>query len=103
MVNAIPIVCNLTDTELRRRREKYLDKMAELLVESEDLDNGTRFRFRITDSTLTDLAEIINLERKCCPFLSFSLNVEAGSKTASLDMTGPGEIKGIIRSLFNWN
>jgi hypothetical protein len=99
----IPIVCSLTDKELCERREKYLDKMAGLLVESEELDNGTRFRFLLGDSTLTDLAEIITLERDCCPFLSFSLAVNAGGNTVSLEMTGPGETKEIIRSLFNWN
>ena len=103
MEDVIPIVCCLTDKELRARREKYLDKMAESLVASEDLDDGTRFRFRIGDSILTDLAEIISLERECCPFLSFKIAVEAGSNLVSLDMAGPGETKEMIRSLFNWN
>ena len=103
MDNIIPVVCSLSDAELRERREQYLDKMAELLVGSEDLDHGTRFQFHLDDSTLTALAEIINLERKCCPFLSFTIAMDAGSKVIALDLTGPRETKEIIRSLFNWN
>ncbi|HTK37746.1 MAG TPA: hypothetical protein VL325_04575 [Pyrinomonadaceae bacterium] len=103
MEHVIPVVCNLTEAELRERREKYLRKMVESLVASEDLDDGTRFQFRIGDSTLSDLAEITNLERKCCPFLSFKITIDSGSDLISLDMTGPGETKEIIRSLFNWN
>lgn len=103
MEHVIPVVCSLTDAELRERREKYLDKMADSLISSEDLDNGTRFHFRIGDSTLSDLAEIINLERECCSFLSFKISIEASSKLVSLDMTGTSETKEIIRSLFNWN
>jgi hypothetical protein len=103
MESTVPIVCNLTDSELRERREDYLNKMKGSLVESEELDNGTRFRFYIGDSTLADLAEIISLERKCCPFLNFHIAVESGSNTVSLDMIGPGKTKEIIRSLFQWN
>lgn len=103
MEDAIPVVCSLTNIELRERREKYLNKMAESLISSEDLENGTRFRFRIGDSTLLDLAEIINLERECCSFLSFNMAVNAASKVVSLELTGPGETKEIIRTLFNWN
>jgi hypothetical protein len=103
MEDVIPIVCSLNDKELRERREKYLDKMAGSLVASEVLDDGTRFRFHIGDSTLINLVEIINLERECCPFLSFKITLDAGSNSVSLDVTGPGEIKEMIRSLFNWN
>jgi hypothetical protein len=103
MEPVIPIVCSLTDKELRERREKYHNRVAGSLIESEELDNGTRFRFRIGNSTLVDLAEIINLERDCCPFLSFSLAIDTGSNTVSLEMIGPGKTREIIRSLFNWN
>src|SRR4029078_7773538 len=103
MEDIIPIVCSLTDAELRERRGKYLDKMSGSLVASEDLDNGTRVQVSIGDSTISDLAEIIKLERECCPFLSFNIAIDAGSDLVSLDMTGPGETKQMIRSLFNWN
>lgn len=102
-MNIIPIACSLTDVELRERREKHLNKIAASLAASEDLDNGIRFQFRIADSTLSDLIEIIKLERECCPFLSFKIAVEAGSKLVSLDLTEPGETRQIVRSLFNWN
>jgi len=103
MKPVVPVACSLTDAELRERREKYLDKMAGSLISSEDLDNGTRFQFQIGDSTLSDLAEIINMERECCALLSFKMAVNAASKIVSLELTGPGETKEIIRSLFNWN
>jgi len=103
MEDIIPIMCSLTDAELRERREKYRNKIAELLVGSEDLENGTRFQFRIGDTTLLYIAEIIKLERECCPFLSFKIAIDAGSQSLSLDMTGPGETKDMIRSLFEWN
>ena len=99
----IPIACYLTDKELQARRKNYLDKAAEFLVDSAELSDGFIFRFPIAESMLQNLAEIIDLERKCCPFLSFKLSLEAGEDFVSLELTGAQNTKEIIRELFNWN
>lgn len=99
----IPIVCALTDNQLQKRRRDFLDKAAESLIDSAELENGFRFRFLLKDSILQDLAEIIDLERKCCPFLNFSLNLEAGNDFVSLELTGAEGTKEIVRELFKWN
>ena len=99
----IPVACFLTDKELQARRKNYLDKAAESLIDSAELSDGFVFRFPLGESILQDLAEIIDLERKCCPFLNFRLVLEAGSDLVSLELTGADGTKEIIRSLFNWN
>jgi len=100
---AIPIACELTDKELQRRRKEYLSKMAASLTAVEELDDGFRYRFPLGEKTLSDLAEIIDLERKCCPFLSFKLALAAGEEALSLELTGPDGTKEIVKSLFGWN
>lgn len=99
----IPIACYLTDKELQARRKNYLDKAAESLIDSAELSDGFVYRFPLAGSTLQNLAEIIDLERKCCPFLNFRLSLESGSDLVSLELTGAEGTKEIIKSLFNWN
>lgn len=99
----ILMVCALTDRELQKRRKDFLDKVAESLIDSAEIENGFRFRFPLEDSILQDLAEIIDLERKCCPFLNFSLNLQAGNEFVSLELTGAEGTKEIVRELFKWN
>jgi hypothetical protein len=99
----IPIACYLTDKELQARRKNYLDKAAESLIDSAELSDGFVFRFPLAEATLQNLAEIIDLERKCCPFLNFRLTLEAGDEFVSLALTGAEGTKEIVKSLFNWN
>jgi len=88
MDKKIPIACSLTNDELRERRKNVLDKIAVSLIDSAELPDGFRYRFSIDDSILQNLITVINLERKCCPFLNFKLSLEAGKDFASLDLTG---------------
>jgi hypothetical protein len=103
MDEAIPVACFLTDKQLQARRKNYLDQAAESLIDSAELSDGFVFRFPLAEATLQNLAEIIDLERKCCPFLNFRLNLEAGNDFVSLELTGAAGTKEIIKSLFNWN
>ncbi len=103
MREEFPIACNLTDNELQERRKNVFGKIAASLINSEELPDGFRFRFPLDDATLQSLVTIINLERKCCPFLSFKLSLQAGVNFASLDLTGGHGAKEAIQELFNWN
>ncbi len=103
MSQEIPIACNLTNNELQERRKTVLDKLAASLIDSEELTDGFRYRFPLDDSVLESLITVINLERKCCPFLSFKLSLEAGADFASLDLTGGQGAKEAIQVLFDWN
>lgn len=103
MLGEIPIACTLDDRELQERRQTVLCKVAESLIDVEELPDGFRYRFPAEDALLENLMRVINLERKCCPFLSFKLNLEAGNGFASLDLTGGQGAKEAIKSLLDWN
>ncbi|MGC2237119.1 MAG: hypothetical protein WA584_13215 [Pyrinomonadaceae bacterium] len=103
MTREIPIACALTGSELQIRRKEYLNKIAGSLIDFEELENGFSYRFPSEKSVLLDLVNIIDLERKCCPFLDFKLSLEAGSDFVSLELTGSEGTKEMIKALFNWN
>jgi len=50
-----------------------------------------------TDSTARHL---IDLERACCPFLTFKLIVVAGQQPVRLEITGAPEAKAVIADFF---
>jgi hypothetical protein len=103
MAAAIPIVCELTDKELQKRRAEYLDRLAAVLSETTELENGFRYSFTMHDGLLKRLGEVVDLERKCCPFIDFKISAMSGENHVTLDMTGPDGTKEAIESLFGWN
>lgn len=103
MTKELLIACSLTDKELQERRKNVLVKIAESLIDFEELADGFRYRFPAEDAVLQNLMTVINLERKCCPFLNFKLNFEAGKDFVSLDLTGGHGAKEAIKSLLELN
>lgn len=85
--------------ELQERRRDVLSKVRGLVSEVKELENG--FAYQFPDGTLLpELANLIQLERQCCPFLSFRLTVEAGHAAVSLEMTGPAGTKEFLAEIF---
>jgi hypothetical protein len=103
MTREISAACALDDKELQQRRKDYLDKIASSLLDFKELESGFSYRFPLKETILQDLAEIIDLERRCCPFLNFKLILEAGNNFVSLELTGAKGTKESIKALFNWN
>lgn len=103
MNNKVLIACTLTDAELRSRRETFLRETAKSIVGVEELENGYRYLFPAEDLVLQELIYIVNLERKCCPFIDFALVIKGQSRYFSLELTGQDGAKEAIESLFNWN
>jgi hypothetical protein len=101
--NALAIACALTDEELQMRRETVLQQVAAHLINFRELENGFSYRFPATDNVLQELVNVINLERKCCPFLNFKLIVESNNETVALELTGQDGTKEMLESLFAWN
>lgn len=99
----LPIACALTDKELQMRRETVLRQVAAHLLDFRELENGFSYRFAADDTVLLELVNVINLERKCCPFLNFRLIVESNSETVALELTGQTGTKEMLKSVFDWN
>lgn len=102
MKREIPVACTLDDRELQKRRTDILEKIGCRVAGSVELENGFSYRLPAEDAVLQNLIEIINLERKCCPFLDFKLVLAAGEDFASMELTGPPGTKQMLETLFNW-
>jgi hypothetical protein len=85
------LVCNLNGlTAAERERSAGLRRaLLDATVERAELSDG--YGFRLSDhASLAGVAEWIALERKCCPFFRFQLDVDGDSGPVWLRLTGAG-------------
>ena len=71
------------------------------IAEFRELENGYAFRFTDGLNLLLKLAEFIALEKLCCPFLSFTVEVEEEGGPVWLRLTGREGVKAFIREEIN--
>ena len=95
--NQSPLACDMTAIPAEQR-PLHLAKSRELfsqIQETRELADGYEFRF--ADDVLTRLADFISLEKLCCPFLRFEIEVEAEYGPVWLRLTGREGVKEFIR------
>ena len=95
-----PIACTLTTEELRDRRRTILDAIRQMQISAAVLPDGYSYAFEPTAETLQQLAHLVELERQCCPFLTFKIIVEAQGLPIRLEVTGPPEANAVIAEFF---
>lgn len=94
-----PIACDMTAIPLDRR-QGHVAASRELFSQIEqfrELSNGYDFRFASRSDLLMKLAEFVSLEKLCCPFLSFVIEVEPEGGPVWLRLTGREGVKTFIR------
>ena len=98
----VPIACNL-DALSAQERERHAALLLELggkVLEMRELPDGYAYRFAPEARTVAEIAEWIGLERACCPFLRFSLDVEPNTGPVWLRLTGSARVKEFIGATF---
>jgi hypothetical protein len=78
----------LTPAE-RARSAELLGELRAAMAERSELGDGWEFRLR-DGTSLARVAEWIALERRCCPFFRFRLDVEGEDGPVWLRLTGAG-------------
>ena len=100
-----PIACNL-GAIAAADRPRYRDLMARLrsaIRESHELQNGYALDLDVAGISLIEVAEWMNMERLCCPFLALELGASGTRGYWTLRVTGPIEAKDLIREEFLLN
>jgi protein-tyrosine-phosphatase len=80
----LPFACDLTRlSAVQREREKaLLAQFRTLAHRAEESETGWRFFVPATPEVLAAVGELLALERLCCPFLRFALEVGPGELAA---------------------
>ena len=100
---SLPIACSLTNSELQKRRRGVLHTVLSAVDEVRELENGYAYRFTSEGERLSELAQLVDLERQCCPFLRFCLTIEPDNGPIWLEMTGPEGAKEFLATTFTQN
>ena len=97
-VRESPIACDMSAIEpgLRAGHIATGGRVFRAAEEIKELPDGYAFRLPNESKTLRDAAEFITLERLCCPFLGFALEVESEGGTVWLRLTGREGVKAFI-------
>lgn len=93
------IACDLNalTPEERDRRQMVLGAIAQTIIGRNELANGFELSFDSATLDLAVLGEWIGLERRCCPFLHFRIDVAPAGKIA-LALTGSSGVKEFLRA-----
>jgi hypothetical protein len=92
----LPIICTLTEEELKERRRTILDAVGQSALKVTSLPDGYVYSFEASSEILHQLTRLIDLERQCCPFLTFKVIVQGNGQPIRLEVTGPPAAKPII-------
>ncbi|GIK63988.1 MAG: hypothetical protein BroJett018_17820 [Chloroflexota bacterium] len=92
--------CNMNaiSPEQRPAHQQLAEQLFTSKQAVHEMSNGYRFEF--SAEWLVMLAQFVSLERLCCPFFDFAIQVDANSDTLSLQLTGTEGVKAFIRAEF---
>jgi len=80
-------------------REPHLANARELfasITEIQELSDG--YKFRLPPSSFLQVARFVELERLCCPFFGFVIEVEREGSEVLLSLTGREGVKDFIKT-----
>jgi hypothetical protein len=97
-----PFFCNLSamDADQRKHHRELTERLRESVKEVRELADGYGFRFAADTNSIRLVAEWVALERLCCPFFAFQLEVGSDNKPLWLRITGREGVKPFMQSEF---
>ena len=102
-IKVSPLACDMSAIA-PDQREEHLATSRELfshVVAIHELTNGYAFELRDAPEVIVKAAQFISLEKLCCPFLQFAVEVEAEGGPIWLRLTGREGVKEFVREEIN--
>jgi len=96
-----PLACNLNAIRpsARPRYKQLVKLLRSAIADRIEIEDGYRYSLDDKIITLPESAEWITLERQCCPFLEFQLDV-TNEGNPHLTLRGPAGAKAILNEEF---
>ena len=93
-----PFACDMTaiTPEQRGTHVATIEKLFRSVHSKRELPDGYAFELPNDSDVLLTAAEFISLERLCCPFFGFRLEIEGEGGSVWLSMTGREGVKPFI-------
>jgi hypothetical protein len=96
MSDSIPFACDMTAIAPSKRDEhiKTIHELFAAVEEVRELSDG--FSFRLPVVMFRRIADFVELERLCCPFLAFLIEIKPDEKAVWLSLKGREGVKTFI-------
>ena len=93
-----PFACDMTAIPADQREIHFatIDKLFRVVESVNELPNGYNFRLPNDSDMLLTATQFIALERLCCPFFGFGLEIEREGGGVWLSLTGREGVKPFI-------
>jgi hypothetical protein len=91
MPETVPLACNMNafDADQRVRYGELKRTLFPRAARITFLENGLEIAHKADARTILELAEFATLERLCCPFFTFNLEIAPNQAGSKLTLTGP--------------
>jgi hypothetical protein len=95
-----PFACNMLAIKSDQRQQHIAtaDQLFRAVKSIRELPNGYAFQLLNESDTLRLVTEFISLERLCCPFFGFTIEIEPEGGSMWLQLTGREGVKPFIRA-----
>jgi hypothetical protein len=95
-----PFACNMLTIESDQRQQHIATagQMFRAVRSIRELPNGYAFHLPDEPDILNLVTEFISLERLCCPFFGFTIEIEPEGEAVWLQLTGREGVKPFIRA-----
>ena len=93
-----PFACVMDAIEASERQSHLANarELFALVSEARELNNG--YSFTLPQTSLLQVAKFVELERLCCPFFGFVIEVEREGGEVLLHLTGRDGVKDFIKA-----
>lgn len=100
MSGNLPVMCTLSNAEMRAREAGLLARFKSGVIAAEELADGYSFCLPGDEESFVLVSELIAAERECCRFLTFELRADPQMGSLTLRVTGPDGTKQLLKSTF---
>ena len=97
-----PFACNLKafTPDQRVRWRLLIERVTSAVTEARELKDGYGLRVNTGQAPLVEVAEWIDLERRCCPFFDFQMDVHGEDGSLWVSLKGRDGVKDFINADF---
>jgi hypothetical protein len=92
-----PLACRLTSPELIARKEQIARRLGLHADSIEESSDFLVLTFSGNEPGLDEIARFIALERECCPFLAYRIEIAANGGPVTLVIGGSPEAMAFVR------
>lgn len=94
----VPIACILSGEDLRSQESVWQGLMEHSLLDRGEIPDGVRLRFDAAHDTVHRLVDLVDAERACCGWASWTLI--ATEEATLVEVTGEGQRAEVARQMF---